>query len=73
MRVVVGIAVVGELEDLELIILITGDIALLLEALNLAGRNLEAVVGDAWCLLLQEPSLSLLEFLSFNHLVDLSV
>ena len=67
LRVISCASMVGKLEDLELVILITGDVALLLEALNLASRDLKAVVGDARSLLLQEPGLGLLKFFSFNH------
>ena len=67
LRVISGAAMVGKLEDFELVILVTGDVAFLLKALNLASRDLKAVVCDARCLLLQEPGLGLFEFFSFNH------
>lgn len=68
LRVVGGAAVVGELEDLELVVLVTGDVAFLLQALNLASSDLQAVSGDAGSLLLQEPGLGLLEiYFGFHH------
>ena len=73
LRVVVSVAVVRQLENLELVILVAGNVALLLQALNLASSDLQAVVGDARCLLLQESSLRLLKFFGVHHLRGLGV